>query len=157
MFAAHFYEAEVGAQGSSIALRRGLVVPTRECSGSVCRPQKFSQTKASRASARAGMAASVKRGSISTGKSFREWTARSMRPAARASSISLIKMPVPLGERPSGGTKAGSLHAVADGADDVDFDGVAVLTQLRGDVVGLPERELRAARTDTDCLNAHIF
>ena len=37
-----------------------------------------------------------------------EWTARSILPAAKASSISLMKMPVPLGERPSGAMNVGS-------------------------------------------------
>jgi protein SCO1/2 len=46
--------------------------------------------------------------------------------------------------------KAGVLHAVADGADDLEFYRVAERAELRGDVVGLPERELGAARADTD-------
>ena len=48
------------------------------------------------------------------------------------------------------------LHAVAGGADDFDGNGVAVLAELRGDVVGLPERELRAARADADGLGVHL-
>jgi hypothetical protein len=39
---------------------------------------------------------------------------------------------------------------VADGADDLEFYRVAESAELRGDVVGLPERELRAARADTE-------
>ena len=44
----------------------------------------------------------------------------------------------------------GLLHAVAGGADDLDLDRVAAVTQLGGDVVGLPEGELRASRADAD-------
>ncbi len=40
------------------------------------------------------------------------------------------------------------LQPVAGGLDDLDFDGVALRAQKRGDVVGLPERELRAAAAD---------
>ena len=46
--------------------------------------------------------------------------------------------------------EAGILHAVAGGADDFDGDGVAMAAQEFGDVVGLPERELRAARADAN-------
>ena len=46
--------------------------------------------------------------------------------------------------------EAGLLHAVAGGADDLDFGGVAVGAKFCGDVVGLPECELRAAGADTD-------
>ena len=58
-------------------------------------------------------------------------------------------------ERGSVGEGCGSLegwilHAVADGADDFDFDCVAALTKLCGDVVCLPECELRTAGADTD-------
>ena len=54
--------------------------------------------------------ASPRAGSV--GMSFSEWTARSIAPASSASSISLVKRPLPpiIGERPCG-------HAVAGGAD----------------------------------------
>lgn len=51
--------------------------------------------------------------------------------------------------------EVGVLHAVADGTDDLDFNGVAERSKVSGDVVGLPERELRAARADTNGLSAH--
>jgi hypothetical protein len=41
-------------------------------------------------------------------------------------------------------------HAVASGVDDLDLDGVACGAEGVGDVVGLPECELGAARTDAD-------
>ena len=41
-----------------------------------------------------------------------------------------------------------ALHPVAGGADDLDLNGVAVGAEQRGDVAGLPERELRAACAD---------
>jgi hypothetical protein len=36
--------------------------------------------------------------------------------------------------------EGGVLHAVTDGTDDLDFDGVTVIAELGGDVVCLPER-----------------
>jgi hypothetical protein len=52
--------------------------------------------------------------------------------------------------------KAGLLHTVADGANDLDLNAVAKRAELRGDVVGLPEGELRAAGADTDSFESHI-
>ena len=49
-----------------------------------------------------------------------------------------------------GRDEAGVLHAVAGGADDFDFDGVARGAEEGGDVVGLPEGELRAPGADAD-------
>ncbi len=51
--------------------------------------------------------------------------------------------------------EGGVLHTVADGADDLDFYGVAEQAKLRRDMVGLPKRELRAARADTNGLSTH--
>lgn len=82
-----------GRSASNIACRRGLVVATLAPEGSICSPQCSSQTKASRASTLDGIAASVNRSSNVVGKSFSECTARSIRPAMSASSISLMKMP----------------------------------------------------------------
>src|ERR1700678_571462 len=42
------------------------------------------------------MAASSNPAGSSVGRSFSEWTAKSTRPAARASSISLVKIPLPM-------------------------------------------------------------
>lgn len=53
--------------------------------------------------------------------------------------------------------EVGILHAIARGADDFDLNGMAALTKLRGDVVRLPERELRAARADADGMGAHDY
>lgn len=53
--------------------------------------------------------------------------------------------------------KSGVLHTIADGADHFDLDGMAERTELRGDVVGLPERELGAARTDAKDGYAHSY
>ena len=39
---------------------------------------------------------------------------------------------------------------VAGGVNDLDFDFVATVAQEGGDVVGLPERELGAARADAE-------
>ncbi len=55
-----------------------------------------------------------------------------------------------VGGKAFGWSEVRVLHAVADGADDLDCDGVAEGAELRGDVVGLPERELGAARADAD-------
>src|SRR3984957_563874 len=79
----------------SCAWRRRLLVPTRAFCGRssilvYCREQK-----ASRGSSRSLMAAISNPGGSSVGRSFNEWTARSTRPAARASSISLVKIPLP--------------------------------------------------------------
>jgi len=76
-----------------------------------------------------------------------------MRPSASASSISLMKIPLPSAggakearsSRSAAGCRLRLLQAVAGGADDLDLDGVAGGAQGGGDVVGLPERELGAA------------
>ena len=47
------------------------------------------------------------------------------------------------------------LQAIAGGADDFDLDGVAIGAKQRGDVVGLPEREIGAARANTDGEGIH--
>src|SRR5579862_1344024 len=57
--------------------------------------EKFREQKASRGSCRSVIAAISNPGGSSVGRSFKEWTARSTRPAARASSISLVKIPLP--------------------------------------------------------------
>ena len=49
-----------------------------------------------------------------------------------------------------GAVGVGLLQAVAGGVDDLDLDGVAGGAQGVGDMVGLPERELGAARADAD-------
>src|SRR5579875_1538316 len=54
-----------------------------------------------------------------------------------------------------GRAKGRILHAVAGGANDLDGDVVATAAQLVGDVVGLPERELGAARADANRLVTH--
>ena len=46
--------------------------------------------------------------------------------------------------------EAGLLHAVASGADDLELDVVAGVTERVEDVVGLPEGELRASAADAD-------
>ena len=51
--------------------------------------------------------------------------------------------------------KGGILHAVAGGADDLDRDIVAALTQFVSDVIGLPERELGAAGTNAEGGGGH--
>ena len=84
-----------------------------------------------------------------------------MRPSSRASSISLMKMPLP--SRLGGRDEAGLLHAVAGGADDFDLDVVASVAEGVEDVVGLPEGELGASAADADgiagivVLAAHVF
>ena len=85
-----------------------------------------------------------------------------MRPSASASSISLMKMPLPPGSgasegRPSSAVRRRLLHAVAGRADDLDLDGVAGVAELRGDMVGLPEGELRASRADADRFGHGLF
>lgn len=67
-------------------------------------------------------------------------------------SLSVERRPVLEG---CGGTKGRILHPVAGGADDLDRDVVATGAKLVGDVVGLPERELGAARTDAKSRGAH--
>jgi hypothetical protein len=44
----------------------------------------------------------------------------------------------------------GLLHAVAGGADDFDLDSVVGVAECGGDVVGLPESELRASGANAD-------
>lgn len=82
-----------GRSANSIACRRGLVVATLAPEGNICSPQCSSQTNASRASTRCGIAASANLSSSVVGRSFSECTARSIRPSNSASSISLIKIP----------------------------------------------------------------
>src|SRR5579875_2245593 len=54
-----------------------------------------------------------------------------------------------------GGDKVGVLHAIAGGADDLSNDGVTVMAELGGNVIGLPKRKLRAAGAETNGLGAH--
>ena len=55
----------------------------------------------------------------------------------------------------SGRDEVRVLHAVADSADDFDFYGVAERAELVGDVVSLPERELRTAGAYSDDWGCH--
>ena len=49
-----------------------------------------------------------------------------------------------------GWDEAGLLHTVAGGADDLELDVVAGVAEGVEDVVGLPERQLRASAADAD-------
>ena len=104
------------------------------------------------------MAARVKRGSSVVGGEVLEGVDGEIDAAVGEGFFDLLDEDSgAVGGRPSGGgDEGGVLHAVACGADDFDFDRVAVRAELRGDVVGLPERELRAARADADGLSAHM-
>jgi hypothetical protein len=46
--------------------------------------------------------------------------------------------------------EAGLLHAIASGADDLELDVVAGVTEGVEDMVGLPESQLRASAADAD-------
>ncbi len=49
-----------------------------------------------------------------------------------------------------GRDEAGLLHAVAGGADDLEFDGITGVAEGVENVVGLPEGELGASAADAD-------
>ena len=83
------------SRSRSCASRRRLDVPIRAPPGRLARSRKWFDTKASRGSSRAPIAASTKPSGISIGTSFSEWTARSARPSAIATSSSLMKRPLP--------------------------------------------------------------
>jgi hypothetical protein len=46
--------------------------------------------------------------------------------------------------------EAGLLHAIAGGADDLEFDVIAGVAEGVEDVVGLPKGKLRASAADAD-------
>jgi len=83
-----------GRRALSWARRRWLLVPTTAPCGSSAKDKNFTETSASRGSTLGGVAARAKGAGSSVGKSLREWTARWTRPSARASSISLVNMPL---------------------------------------------------------------
>ena len=109
--------------------------------------------KASRGSSRSGMAAMTRPGGSSTGMSFSEWTAQSIRPSSSASSISLVNSPLPpisgrrrscmrspvVVMRTSGATRSASAGARAEGGGDRPLH-----------QAGLGQRQLGAARADAD-------
>ncbi len=84
-----------GRSAFSCACRRRLLVPMRAFCGSASKLAWFTETKASRGSTRSGIAAIVNGAASSVGRSFRLCTARSIRPAKSASSISLVNIPLP--------------------------------------------------------------
>jgi len=75
--------------------RRSEPVPIRARRGMASNLTRCFETKTSRGSSRSGVTAIVSPGGSSAGTSFRLWTARSMSPRRRASSISLTKTPLP--------------------------------------------------------------
>ena len=101
------------------------------------------EQKTSRGSSRVVMAAISKSAGISVGRSFRLWTARSTRFVDQRffNFLGEHALGADLGESDVG-------DLVAGGLDDLDFDLVAALREQSGDVIGLPERELRSAGTD---------
>jgi len=80
-----------GRRACNCAERRRELVPTRAPFGSSASARP---TMASRASSRAGMAATVSPAGTSVGKSFMLCTARSTRPSSSASSISFVNSPL---------------------------------------------------------------
>ena len=105
--------------------------------------------KASRTSSRCSSGAEREAGGRTVGMSFMECTARSIAPASSASSISLVKRPLPpaSAERPVG-------DAVAAGLDDDDLAGAlrepCALVSRAHDLARLRQRQRRAARADAD-------
>ena len=79
------------------------------------------------------------------GKSLSEWTARSMRLCGEG----IFDF---LGEHALGADlgECDFLEAIAGGFDDLDFDFVTLDAEQFGDVIGLPEGELRAATADAE-------
>ena len=84
-----------GRRARAWAWRRRLAVPSRAPVGRSSNRSKSRLMKASRGSSRSGMAAMTRPSGCSAGTSFIEWTAASMRPASRASSISLVNRALP--------------------------------------------------------------
>ncbi|OEV23214.1 hypothetical protein AN220_25710 [Streptomyces nanshensis] len=90
----------VRAQAWICAIRRGEPVPIRAVPDAAARrsaskPSPSRPTSTSRASARAGTAASANSAGWVVGRSFSECTAKSMSPRASASRSALTNTPVP--------------------------------------------------------------
>ena len=83
-----------GRSALSCARRRELLVPTFAPCGSDARLMYLTETNASRGSTRGGTAARANCSGRSVGRSLSECTARCTRPLARASSISLVNIPL---------------------------------------------------------------
>ena len=101
------------------------------------------EQKTSRGFSRLVIAAISNPGGSSVGRSFRLCTARSTRPSASASSISLVNMPlVPTLARATSVILSPVVLMIS-----ISTSWPCAAQQV-GDVVGLPERELRSAGTD---------
>jgi len=84
-----------GRSSSTCAWRRREAVPTTLPAGRPARLSPRRAKSASRGSSRGRIAARLRPSGSQVGTSFMEWTATSMRPANSASSISLVKRPLP--------------------------------------------------------------
>ena len=84
-----------GRRARSCATRRGDPVPTRAPPGSSARLRPSREHSASRGDSRSGVAAITSPGTGSTGRSFREWTARSTSPLSSAERSSAANTPSP--------------------------------------------------------------
>jgi hypothetical protein len=62
-----------------------------------------------------------------------------------------------VGRKAFSSSDGGILQAVTGSANDFNLNGVAVGAELGGDMVGLPERELRAARSNANGKCAHTI
>ena len=94
-------------------------------------------------STRGGVAASAKGSGSSVGRSLSECTARSTRPAASASSISLVNMPLePTWAKVTSCSRSPVVLMISISTS------WPCTAQQRGNVVGLPQGQLRATAAD---------
>ena len=84
-----------GRRASNWPWRRRLLVPTTAPRGSVASVQALRATRQSRGSVRLVTAPIVNSRPVSTGRSFNEWTARSISSAASACSSRVVNTPLP--------------------------------------------------------------
>ena len=75
--------------------RRGLLLPTVARSGNPATPPEWRDTSRSPTGARGRIAGRTRPAGVSTGRSLRLWTARSMSPESSASSSCLVNSPAP--------------------------------------------------------------
>ncbi len=99
-----------GRAASSWAARRGDPVPTRAPGGSVSRVRPSRAHSASRGSARSGTATRRRPSGGAVGRSFIECTARSHRPANKASRSAVTKTPVPPSDASDPGSRSPSVR-----------------------------------------------
>ena len=129
-----------GRAAWNCAIRRRDPVPTRVPAG---KSASFRPTITSRASSRSGVAVICKPAGNSVGMSFKLCTARSMLPSSRA-LFDLFRKQSLIADL----LQRSTLESVAGCSDDLDAAFVAKRFQSILDVIRLPQRKLRPARSN---------